>query len=266
MPSFSHRRGYDVAKPIRFREELPAHLRLNILEWLYRYLPVNDVREAVCESVLKIVPNASNNHDFLQIEEVKTHVLQWEWFCTYDLLEFLHEWVSYKDKHLPTYERRLPRFESDFNEFFIKYGIGWEFEDGKIVTRGDEGFEQSVNAAASQLRESHRPTAAQHISSAIRALSERPKANTPGAVSHATSSVECLLNDITGDAMTLGKYLDTHPVLFHPALKKALDGVYGYASDAGARHGKEGKEPTFEEAQFVVTICAAATTNPKGKL
>jgi hypothetical protein len=68
--------------------------------------------------------------------------------------------------------------------------------------------------------------------------------------------------------MTLGKYLDKHPDLFHPSLKKALDGVYGYASDAGARHGKEGKEPSFDEAQFAVTACAAACTlltamNPK---
>ena len=85
-----------------------------------------------------------------------------------------------------------------------------------------------------------------------------------------TNAVECLLNDITGEAMTLGKYLDKHPKLLHPSLKKALDGVYGYASDAGARHGKEGKEPTFDEAQFAVTTCAAVctlltATNPKGK-
>jgi hypothetical protein len=82
--------------------------------------------------------------------------------------------------------------------------------------------------------------------------------------------VECLFNDITGEAMTLGKYLDKHPKLLHPSLKKALDGVYGYASDAGARHGKESKEPTFDEAQFAVTTCATvctllAATNPKGK-
>jgi len=79
-----------------------------------------------------------------------------------------------------------------------------------------------------------------------------------------------VLNDITGVEMTLGKYLDKHPQLFHPGLKKSLDGIYGYASDAGARHGREGKEPSFAEAQFAVTTCAAActlltVTNPKGK-
>ena len=60
--------------------------------------------------------------------------------------------------------------------------------------------------------------------------------------------------------MTLGKYLNKHPLLFHPALKKGIDGVYGYASDEGARHGKEGTEPTTEEAEFAVAVCAAVCT------
>jgi hypothetical protein len=34
-------------------------------------------------------------------------------------------------------------------------------------------------------------------------------------------------------------------------------GIYGYASDEGARHGKEGTEPTGEEAEFAVAVCAA---------
>ena len=59
--------------------------------------------------------------------------------------------------------------------------------------------------------------------------------------------------------MTLRKYLDKNPSLFHPALKKGLDGIYGYASDEGARHGKEGTEPTGEEAEFAVAVCALLT-------
>jgi hypothetical protein len=51
--------------------------------------------------------------------------------------------------------------------------------------------------------------------------------------------------------------LDKTPTLFHPALKKGLDGIYGYASDV-ARHGKEGAEPAREEAEFIVAVCAAA--------
>ncbi len=81
-----------------------------------------------------------------------------------------------------------------------------------------------------------------------------------GAVAHATRAVECVLGEITGEALTLGKYLDRHPGLFRPTLKKGLDGIYGYASDEGARHGKEGTEPTGEEAEFAVAACAAVCT------
>jgi hypothetical protein len=38
----------------------------------------------------------------------------------------------------------------------------------------DFGFQQAVGMAASQLRDTQRPTAAGHIQSAIKALSERP--------------------------------------------------------------------------------------------
>jgi len=60
--------------------------------------------------------------------------------------------------------------------------------------------------------------------------------------------------------MTLGKYLDKHSALFHPALRKGLDGIYGYASDEGARHGKEGTAPDRDDAAFVVAACAAICT------
>ena len=132
--------------------------------------------------------------------------------------------------------------------------------DGQIVARGDEGFQEAIKTARSELQGNKRPTAASHIESAVKSLSERPNADTSGAVSRSTNAVECVLHDITGETMTLGKYLDKHPKLFHPAFKKALDGVYGFASDSGARHGKEGTEPTFAEAQFVVTTCAGACT------
>jgi hypothetical protein len=59
--------------------------------------------------------------------------------------------------------------------------------------------------------------------------------------------------------LSLGKYLDRFPGLFHPALRKALNSLYGYASDK-ARHGKEGVEPTFEEARFTVAVCASVCT------
>jgi AbiJ N-terminal domain 4 len=193
-------------------------------------------------------------------------------FKVYDIIEALYAAMAKQDaitkRTAPRFANTRSKFAEELNEFFIEEGIGWQLVNGQIVARGDEGFQEAVKTAHSQLNENQRPTAASHIRFAVTALSERPKPNTSGAVAQATSAVECLLHDITGQEMTLGKYLDKHPSLFHPALKKALDGVYGYASDAGARHGKEGQEPSFDEAQFAVTTCATACSlltamNPK---
>jgi hypothetical protein len=153
-----------------------------------------------------------------------------------------------------------PQFENEINEYFAYAEIGWQLRNGVIKTRGDETFESTVNTAMSVLKEARKPTAASHLQFAISALSARPRPNTGGAVAHSTNAVECVLGEITGEAMTLGKYLDKHPDLFHPALKKGLNGIYGYASDEGARHGKEGTEPSGEQAEFAVAVCAAVCT------
>jgi hypothetical protein len=146
------------------------------------------------------------------------------------------------------------------NDFFFEKGIGWQLRDEEIVMRGDQAFEKTLKMAVTVLTTDAKPTAAGLLQFALDALSLRPKANTSGAVAQATNAVECVLGQVTGQEMTLGRYLDKHSTLFHPALKKGLDGIYGYASDEGARHGKEGTEPAPEEAEFVVATCAAVCT------
>ena len=58
---------------------------------------------------------------------------------------------------------------------------------------------------------------------------------------------------------TLGDDLKRHPELFG-SLKKASEGIWGYASNEGARHGKEGVEPAREEAELVVSVAASVVT------
>jgi hypothetical protein len=146
------------------------------------------------------------------------------------------------------------------NTAFEKWGAGWQIVNGLVVVRGDERFENTLKTAVTELEKDNKPTAAGHLQFAIAALSKRPAANTSGAVAHATNAVECVLGEITGETMTLGEYLKKNQALFHPALQRGLGGIYGYASDEGARHGKEGTEPRREDAEFVVAICAAVCT------
>jgi len=72
--------------------------------------------------------------------------------------------------------------------------------------------------------------------------------------------MECVLHDVTQKSMTLGGYIKKHPDLFPGAMKAAFAALWGYTSQEGARHGKEGIEPPREEAEFIVAIAAALTT------
>lgn len=280
MATFSQRYGYaDPPKDIAFRKELPIELRPPIVAILQRNASCAFLRELVTElfDPYGINPPAELNSPIQALPGESTGALEFRrfllhcpWFQVYELIERLLEQLVFHERELG-YHDEEPRFfplQKSLNAYFIYAGIGWQLSDGKVIPRGDEGFQQAIEMATAELQNTARPTAANHIRSAIEALSKRPDANTPGAVSHATSAVESLLNDITGQALTLGKYLDRHSGLFHPSMKKALDGVYGYACDAGARHGKEGIVPSFDEAQFAVATCAAACTlltvkNPK---
>jgi len=144
-----------------------------------------------------------------QWHEIERLVDRCVWFKVYGIIEALYAQISFKGD-----------FAKEINVCCIEEGIGWQLVNGKIVSRGDERFQQAAKTAASQLQENQRHTVAGHIQSAMKALSERPKANTPGAVAHATSALEWVLHDITGQTMTLGRYLDRHPPLFHLSLKE----------------------------------------------
>ena len=241
---------------ITVREDAPPELREYILlvansrlEFGWSFL-----RDVLCLSLREAPWPAREEYKIRGEVQERAHTC--EWFKVYGFIERLHQ--AFREYDAEKYTNNAPIFVDEINAFFVENGIGWQLDAGKVVTRGDEAFESTVKTAEVTLEEASRRTAKSHLHNAILALSVRPEPNTAGAVAHATSAVECVLNDITGDSLTLGKYLDRHPGLFHPALKDGLDSLYGYASDAGARHGKEGIQPSLEEAEFVLATCAAA--------
>lgn len=262
MPDYFSQRQRLAGPPpgTLLRDDVPVSFRIFLLN-----LPGNpkvnvstqELHAAICDC-LQVWPNT--NLSFY--DDCKYHVQKCRWFRIYDIIERLYQIVHEKHPYCST------QFANAINVAFVEQNIGWRLVDGEIITRGSEAFENTLNAASRVLMENAKPTAAQRIHNAIKALSARPNPDTSGAASHATSAVECVLHQITGKAMSLGKFMDSYKTSFHPALKRTLDGIYGFASDAGARHGREGKEPTFAEAQFVIAICAAActlltTTNPQ---
>lgn len=255
--SFSRRQGL-AGPPLGtlVREDAPVGIRLALLKGAMEFVTDGyEFRNLVC-AVLNVQPKSPDtSSDGWQ--EAKSLVYQCEWFKVYDLIERV---VCFRPTHRPLSMRARDSFIQAINEAFLEESIGWQLIYNKVVIRGDEAFEGTVKTAVGHLESNEMPTSAGHLGSAINALSTRPKANTSGAVSHATSAVECVLGEITGQSTTLGDHLKKNPSLLHPALQKGLHGIYGYASDEGARHGKEGTEPALAEAEFVVATCAAVCT------
>ncbi len=256
MPdSFPQRHGLAGPPPgTLLRDEVPISFRTFLIDLPHAGVGVeiDEVHRATCD-VLQVYAN-----DNLQpYYDYRHHIRTCEWFCIYAIIERLYALLYGKDYYSP-----FPtRFVEAINKAFFDQNIGWHLSPhGKVVMRGDEAFENTAKTCLEVLGKDNKPTAAGHIQSALSALSTRPKSNTSGAVVHSTNVLECVLGEITGETLTLGDYLKRNPNLFHPALKKGLEGIWGYASEEGARHGKEGVEPAQEEAEFVVAVCAAAST------
>ena len=251
---FSQRAGFVQPKQIIYRDDLPTGLRLPILGIIHEFSNADYSAE-----ILRKLLDPYRTSPDSEMAEVDL-LLTMEWFRVFDLIERIYDGLYFHDTELLEVdeEPRSAPFRTAINHFFIHEGIGWQLNaDGAIATRGDESFAQAINDTVRQLQAAQRPTAADHIQSAVHDLSLKPKPNTSGAVAHSTSAVECVLHDMVGKAMTLGKYLDKYPKLFPTTIKDALDSIYGYACQEGARHGKEGTQPSFEEAHFVVTTCSA---------
>lgn len=257
MDSFSHRLGY--IRSAKIRPESPSEVSPAM-----RNLIVDSAKRWGLSSVA--LRNIAWRRLKDDIGEVKTETwinfrrALWavDWFSVYDIVEAMYAEFD-NDYRVPAPPGALG-FEKDINEYLVDQGIPWQLVDGEIITRGDDAFEDTVKTAIAVLKDGAMPTASGHIGFAIVALSVRPKANTSGAVVHATNSVECVMGELTGKPMTLGEYLNKNPSLIHPTLAKGFHGIYGYACEEGARHGKEGTEPTAAEAQFVVATCAALCT------
>lgn len=282
---FSKRHGYTGrAIEITVREDAPERLRFVLLDVAKRMgVRPSTLRDITC-SVLKQRPDPNNWSEYPNIlGEVEDHVYGCDWYRVYDIIERI--WV-YLDKLDPEPEpepddffaqdaqdpelsfcpqepkaRKICQFERELNEFFIEEGIGWQLANGQIITRGEESFESQVRIAQGSLEDAGRPTASRRIHDALQSLSRRPEPDSAGAISHAIAALECVAGDIIGnEKATFGDILKSHPDLFPGGLKKGLEGVWGYACNEGARHGKEGRVPERDEAELVVGLAASVAT------
>lgn len=173
-----------------------------------------------------------------------------EWYKKLDLIEFL---VFFALK------KKDPTFVDSANRALEKEMSAYRIVGDKIVQITSEMEISEIEEAVSFSNNSVNA----HLNTALTYLSDRKTPDYRNSIKESISAVEAFCQKITGDdKATLGKALaiieKRH--YLHTSLKTSFNALYGYTSDAsGIRHAltDDSKNPTFEEAKFMLVSCSA---------
>ena len=256
---FSKRHGYAGAETeITIREDAPVSLRY----WVQRAarklgMWPDEMRTIVCE-ILRTPPDPDNYSADYVNHEIEVHLSRCPWYRVYDIIEAFYR--LFEEGSAGASETAATDFQQEMNDFFREKGVGWKMVDGKIVSRGDEEFENQTAVAAEVLSDAGSRTATQELHQAITDLSRRPAPDLTGAIQHAMAAMECVAREFCGEPQpTFGKLIQRHPDMLPPPLNQGVEKAWGYASEMG-RHVREGRVPEREEAELIVAIAASVST------
>ena len=186
--------------------------------------------------------------------EVLGLIQRCEWYRVYDIAEAFYPFFGRTG--------REELFSRELNVLFEELGIGWQMIGGQIVTRGDAEFERVVAQAVEQMNAAELRTPKTEIEEARADLSRRPEPDITGTIQHCMAALECVARVVSNDeGATLGRIMQRHAaeIGMHRALATAIENLWGYASDM-ARHVREGREPSRDEAELLLSMCASLIT------
>lgn len=256
--TFSKRLGYHKQSEteIIVRHDAPFELRGVLVDITYEcgFRP-KTLRPLVCR-ILRKREDPNNWSEYPNVDdEIRMLIDECEWYKVYDIVEGI---CNRMDSEPYLYERK--KYEHEVNEYLLENGIGWQLTDGKIEVRGPENFEKVVKTAAEELKRLGKDTSRNELHESLMDLSRRPDPDVTGAIQHAMAALECVARDICGDRKSnLGDIMKKHRGLIPVPLDEAVIKAWGYASE-NARHIREGREPSFEEAELIVGLCASVST------
>ena len=263
--SFSNRHGYKRSSEVEItvRQDAPHEFRGVIIGLAYEcgFSPTT-LRKVICQTLRKR-PDRNNWSEYPNIDDENHYLIDdCEWYKIYDIVETIYQKM---DEAQFSFEPE--KFENEINEYFIESGIGWSLRNGLVESRGSEGYENIIKATDQALSEAGRNTARNELHEAVADISRRPNPDITGAIQHSMASLECVAREACGDPKaTLGEILNRHKELIPSPLDQAIKKAWGYASE-NARHIREGREPSYDEAELIVGICASVSTylSNKGK-
>lgn len=249
MDSFTERNHIHI-EPVKISKkwEAPIELREWILSLIMRLnYSIKSFRNIVCQMSFQTAdPNQYSENEFM-VSEVRTLLENCKWHHIYDIIE-----QTYKE--LPNNSKE--NFQTHINNFFLSNGYGWKLENGRVLSRGDDAFEQSVKSAVTCIELSN-SDAYYEIKEALVDISKRPEPDVTGAIQHSMAALECFCRCLLDDEKhTLGELITHHRDSIPKPLDVAMEKLWAFSSEQG-RHIKEGKAPSFHEAELTVHICAS---------
>lgn len=175
-----------------------------------------------------------------------------EWHRVYSFLEFVIQQGGKDFRDILT---------EKFNGAMEREGSGYRVVNGYVVpiTSTEElgAIEDAFSSATAY------QGIGEHLSAAVRMLSDKQNPDYRNSIKESISAVECLARHLTGDSSAvLGqalKVLEKKHHL-HPALNKAFSSLYGYTNDAnGIRHSlmDDGTTLTSADARWMLISCSA---------
>lgn len=174
-----------------------------------------------------------------------------QWYRILDFVEFLCS-------HVP---RPLARsIAMSVNDALTRESTAYRVVKGVVVEITDPAEIAEVEEALESTEGI--PGAQEHIRRALQLLGDRTNPDFRNAIKEAISSVEAACQVIANDrSATLGQAIKTveRQNQIHPALRRALENLYGYTSDAdGVRHAMlDIPDLTHVDAKFMVVVCCA---------
>lgn len=218
------------------------------------YLETVDAKETIYESNV--------------FEEIKQTIIKDDYDSVLTLIEAV---VDYWNTDLVEIDYNYKKGDlfRKINDIFEEEFVGYRFIDGQISPISDE---IEMNAIEEALCNEY-STVVEHLSKALKLLSDRVEPDFENSIKESISAVEAMCKIITdskGGNSTLGKTLKklkTNDVYIHSALEDAFEKLYGYTSDAnGVRHAGDigGANSTFEEAKYMLVSCCAFVNYLKG--
>ncbi len=273
MPTFSQRHGIKPLKKKIQMDDMDKELISKLWNSLYeiywntmkRYplITQNEKIEYLIKRLWHNVLKEPIDTLWEEWSKVKNQIRKYFFECKWnERYDFIEKVVEYYDDEKSPQTTHNEEFKKFCNQILEEESAPYRFV-GDLITPIISNIE--IEAIEESLKSPLKPVY-EHINASLTFLSDRKKPDYRNSIKEAISAVEYVCRKIANENdVTLTKALNKieteGKIQFHPKLKKSLQELYWYTSDAeGIRHSlKDEKNLSCEDAKFMLVSCSAFT-------